>query len=106
MVASVPRLGFPGLCLANAGNGVGGTDYVSAWSSGVSVAASFNKDLAYQRAWFIGGEAKIKGVNVLIGPVVGPIGRVVEGGRNYEGELLLSRCRKSNYRYADSQFIG
>lgn len=33
----------------------------------------------------MGGEFKKKGVNVLLGPVVGPLGRVVSGGRNWEG---------------------
>lgn len=47
---------------------------------------SWNKDLAHQRAHFMGSEAKIKGVNALLGPFVGPIGRVVRGGRNWEGE--------------------
>lgn len=31
------------------------------------------------------GEFKKKGVNVLLGPVVGPLGRVVTGGRMWEG---------------------
>ncbi|KAJ9134140.1 Glycoside hydrolase superfamily [Pleurostoma richardsiae] len=84
-VTAIPRLGFPGLCLADAGNGVRSTDYVSAWSSGIHVGASWNRDLAYQRAHFMGGEAKAKGVNVLLGPVIGPIGRVAQGGRNWEG---------------------
>jgi beta-glucosidase len=35
----VPRLGFPGMCLADAGNGVRLTDYVSSWPSGVHVGA-------------------------------------------------------------------
>lgn len=30
-------------------------------------------------------EFKKKGVNVLLGPVVGPLGRMVSGGRNWEG---------------------
>lgn len=85
-IPGVERVGFPGLCLANAGNGVGGTDYVSAWPAGVHVAASWNKELTYQRAYGIGGEARIKGVNILLGPVVGPAGRVVQGGRNWEGK--------------------
>ncbi|KAJ4397872.1 hypothetical protein N0V93_002109 [Gnomoniopsis smithogilvyi] len=84
-IPGVERLGFPGLCLANAGNGVGGTDYVSAWPAGVHVAASWNKDLTYKRAYGMGGEARIKGANILLGPVVGPAGRVVQGGRNWEG---------------------
>lgn len=87
-IPGVDRVGFPGLCLANAGNGVGGTDYVSAWPAGVHVAASWNKELTYQRAYGIGGEARIKGVNILLGPVVGPAGRVVQGGRNWEGKSL------------------
>jgi beta-glucosidase len=33
----------------------------------------------------MGGEFKTKGVNVLLGPVVGPAGRVVLNGRNWEG---------------------
>jgi beta-glucosidase len=33
----------------------------------------------------MGGEFKTKGVNVALGPVVGPLGRVAEGGRNWEG---------------------
>lgn len=86
MIPGVDRLGFPGLCLANAGNGVGGTDYVSAWPAGVHVAASWNKELTYHRAYGMGGEARIKGVNILLGPVVGPAGRVVQGGRNWEGK--------------------
>lgn len=78
-------MGFPGLCLNNAGNGVGATDYVSAFTSGIHAAASWNKELAYDRAYHIGLEARTKGVNILLGPVVGPAGRVVQGGRNWEG---------------------
>lgn len=33
----------------------------------------------------MGGEYKKKGVQVALGPVVGPLGRVVTGGRNWEG---------------------
>jgi beta-glucosidase len=33
----------------------------------------------------MGAEAKRKGVNIILGPVVGPAGRVVQGGRNWEG---------------------
>ena len=31
------------------------------------------------------GEFKAKGANVMLGPVAGPLGRVVRGGRNWEG---------------------
>ena len=33
----------------------------------------------------MGYEYRRKGVNMILGPVVGPIGRVAEGGRNWEG---------------------
>ncbi|XMA10168.1 hypothetical protein WAI453_002959 [Rhynchosporium graminicola] len=33
----------------------------------------------------MGAEFKAKGVQIALGPVVGPIGRVAEGGRNWEG---------------------
>jgi beta-glucosidase len=33
----------------------------------------------------MGAEFRKKGVNVLLGPVVGPAGRTVRGGRNWEG---------------------
>lgn len=46
---------------------------------------SWNKDLAGQRGVAMGGEFKKKGVNVLLGPVVGPAWRVATSGRNWEG---------------------
>ena len=46
----------------------------------------WNKELARERAVGMGKEFKKKGVNVLLGPVVGPVGRVVRGGRNWEGK--------------------
>lgn len=36
----------------------------------------------------MGSEFSKKGVNVLLGPVVGPMGRVVLSGRNWEGLSL------------------
>ncbi|KAK5112897.1 hypothetical protein LTR62_003719 [Meristemomyces frigidus] len=80
-----PRLGFPGLCLHDAGNGVRNTDGVSGFASGLHIGASWNATLAYERALYMGAEFKRKGVNVALGPVVGPIGRIAEGGRNWEG---------------------
>ncbi|OQD80752.1 hypothetical protein PENANT_c033G08775 [Penicillium antarcticum] len=84
-IGSVEHLGFPGFCVSDAGNGLRGTDFVSSWPSGIHVGASWNKKLAKQRAAHMGAEFRRKGVNLLLGPVVGPIGRVVESGRNWEG---------------------
>jgi beta-glucosidase len=33
----------------------------------------------------MGSEFRNKGVNIALGPVVGPLGRIAEGGRNWEG---------------------
>jgi beta-glucosidase len=46
---------------------------------------SWNTGLTYQRGFFMGGEFRAKGANVMLGPVVGPLGRVARGGRNWEG---------------------
>lgn len=47
---------------------------------------SWNKELVYQRGRALGGEFKAKGVNIALGPVIGPLGRIAEGGRNWEGK--------------------
>ncbi|KAF4124877.1 beta-glucosidase [Geosmithia morbida] len=85
MTGTVPRLQWPGMCLHDAGNGVRATDLVSSFPSGLHVGASWDKDLAYQRAWYMGREFKAKGVNVILGPNAGPLGRSPLGGRNWEG---------------------
>ncbi|KAL4813306.1 putative beta-glucosidase M [Aspergillus spinulosporus] len=84
-IQGIDRLGFPGICMSDAGNGLRGTDYVNGWSSGISVGASWNRDLAHSRATYMGQEYRKKGVNMILGPVVGPLGRVALGGRNWEG---------------------
>ncbi|KAJ5761338.1 hypothetical protein N7533_003377, partial [Penicillium manginii] len=84
-IAPIERLGFPGFCVSDAGNGLRGTDFVNSWPSGLHVGASWNKDLAKKRGAHMGAEFRRKGVNLLLGPVVGPLGRVAEGGRNWEG---------------------
>jgi beta-glucosidase len=35
----------------------------------------------------MGGEFRTKGVNVALGPVVGPLGKIPLGGRNWEGQF-------------------
>lgn len=82
---NVTRLGFPGMCLNDAGNGVRGTEGTSGYPSGVHVGAAWNKDLAYARAQYMGQEFKNKGVTVALGPVAAPLGRLATGGRNWEG---------------------
>jgi beta-glucosidase len=82
---SVGRLGFPGICLQDAENGVRTGNLVNGYASQLSIGASWNRSLAYERALYLGKEFKGKSINVLLGPVVGPLGRVAKGGRNWEG---------------------
>jgi beta-glucosidase len=65
--------------------GIRFADYVSVFPSGQTAAATFDRGLMHRRGLAIGQEAKGKGVNVLLGPVAGPLGRMPEGGRNWEG---------------------
>lgn len=82
---SVPRLNFRALCLEDSPLGVRDTDYVTAFPAGVTIAASWDRNLAYQRGVGMGYEHFHKGVDAQLGPVVGPLGRAPEGGRNWEG---------------------
>ncbi|KAI8626870.1 glycoside hydrolase family 3 protein [Xylariaceae sp. FL1651] len=84
-VGSVPRLGLRSLCMQDSPLGIRFGDFSSAFSSGQTVAASFDRTLMYRRGQAMGEEHKGKGVNVVLGPVAGPIGRAPEGGRNWEG---------------------
>lgn len=54
------------------------------YASGVHVGAGWNRNLAYERAHYMGQEFKAKGVSVALGPVAGPLGKIAEGGRNWE----------------------
>ncbi|KAF5258060.1 hypothetical protein FOXYS1_11387 [Fusarium oxysporum] len=80
----VQRLGFPGMCLSDGPNGLREVEAVNGYASAITVGAAWNKELALARGYHMGLEAKSKGVNNLLGPTVGPLGRTVLGGRNWE----------------------
>ncbi|KAI1326738.1 glycoside hydrolase superfamily [Xylariaceae sp. FL0255] len=84
-IPAIPRLGFPGLCLSDAGNGPRTTDFVSSWPAGLSVGASWNKNLTNLRGSGMGSEFHKKGINIALGPVLSPLGRIASDGRNWEG---------------------
>lgn len=81
----VRRLKFPSLCLQDGPLGIRFADNITAFPAGVTVGATWNKELMYQRGKAHGKEARLKGVNVLLGPAMGPLGRMPAGGRNWEG---------------------
>ncbi|KAL9109649.1 MAG: hypothetical protein Q9227_005686 [Pyrenula ochraceoflavens] len=84
-IPPIPRLSFNGLCLQDGPLAIRQADYASVFPAGLSVAASWDADLAYQRGVYMANEFKGKGANVALGPVVGPLGRHALAGRNWEG---------------------
>lgn len=79
------HVGFPGLALQDGPLGLRFADNATAFPAGITVGATFNKELMYLRGKAHGQEARLKGINVLLGPCVGPLGRMPAGGRNWEG---------------------
>ncbi|KIW47429.1 uncharacterized protein PV06_00126 [Exophiala oligosperma] len=77
--------GFPGLCLQDGPLGIRFTDHTTSFPAGLTVGATFNRDLMRRRGAAHARQAKLKGVNVLLGPSMGPLGRNPAGGRVWEG---------------------
>ncbi|KAF3934129.1 Beta-glucosidase [Dactylellina cionopaga] len=73
------------LCLQDGPTGVRFADDITAFPAGVTVAATWSKYHMYARGKALGAEARAKGVNVILGPCMGPLGRFPVGGRNWEG---------------------
>ncbi|KAI1136363.1 glycoside hydrolase family 3 protein [Hypoxylon sp. FL0543] len=81
---SVPRLGFRHLCLQDGPVGVRYTDKNSVFPAGISAAATWSRSLLRKRGEALGQEFAGKGIDIHLGPVVGPLGRDPAGGRNFE----------------------
>lgn len=81
----MPRLDIPELCFADAPAGIRGQEFVSAFPAGIHLGATFDKGLMLRYGQALGREFKGKGIHIALGPFIGPIGRVVRGGRNWEG---------------------
>ena len=84
--APADKVGFPALCLQDGPLGLRFADHITAFPAGITTGATWNRDLMYRRGRALGTEARLKGVNVLLGPSMGPLGRMPAGGRNWEGE--------------------
>ncbi|KAK7428591.1 beta-glucosidase [Neonectria magnoliae] len=82
---SIPRLGMRGLCMQDGPLGLRLSDYNSAFPGGITAGASWSRKLWRQRGLLMGTEANEKGIDVLLGPASGPLGRAPTGGRNWEG---------------------
>src|SRR5262252_6776702 len=85
----VPRLGVPALRSTDASMGVTNPGYrpddkgATAMPASILVGASFNPQLARDGGAMIGREARVRGMNVLLGGGINLV-RDVRNGRNYE----------------------
>ncbi|KAJ5311995.1 hypothetical protein PENANT_c022G05922 [Penicillium antarcticum] len=84
-IASIERVGFGGLCLSDGPQGLHLADLASVFPSGLTAAATWDRDLIARRGAAMGAEFRGKGANVMLGPSTGPLGRSPWGGRNWEG---------------------
>lgn len=82
---SALRFGIPNLCLQDSPLGIRNADHNTVFPAGITTGATFNKDLMYARGVAMGEESRGKGINIQLGPVVGPLGRKPRGGRIWEG---------------------
>jgi beta-glucosidase-like glycosyl hydrolase len=78
-------VGFPALCLQDGPLGLRFTDHATSFPAGITVGATWNRHLMRRRGEEHARQAKLKGVHVLLGPAMGPLGRHPAGGRNWEG---------------------
>ena len=81
--AAVAHLGLPALSFTDGGNGVRVADDATAFPACVSLAASFDEQLAYRFGSAVGHEARSAGHNVLLGPAL-DIARTPLAGRQAE----------------------
>ncbi|KAH3762986.1 glycoside hydrolase superfamily [Pelomyxa schiedti] len=80
----IGSLSIPSLHLEDGPQGVGDqTEQTTCWPSALTVTASWDADLFYQFGAAMSSEQRIKGSNVMLGPMTN-IARVPVGGRNFE----------------------
>lgn len=69
-VGGIERLEFDGLCFSDGPAGYSRSDGVSVFASGITVAATWDRDLMYKRGVALGEEFRAKGAHVHLGYVV------------------------------------
>ncbi|KAH6612802.1 glycoside hydrolase family 3 protein [Chaetomium sp. MPI-SDFR-AT-0129] len=83
--APVSSINYPQICLQDGPLGIRFGTGSTAFTPGIQAAATWDIDLLRQRGQFLGEEAKGCGIHVNLGPVGGALGKIPEGGRNWEG---------------------
>jgi len=66
-VAAIPALGFGGICSMDGPTALNRADLISIFPAGLTAAASWDRDLIYERANSLANEFRDKGVHVLLG---------------------------------------
>ncbi|CAK7228522.1 hypothetical protein SBRCBS47491_006933 [Sporothrix bragantina] len=79
------HVGFPQLQLQDGPLGIRMADNITALPAGITVGATWNRELMYAHGKVHAQEARAKGTHAILGPCVGPLGRMPAGGRNWEG---------------------
>ncbi|KAL1855307.1 glycoside hydrolase 3 [Diaporthe australafricana] len=82
---AISSINYPQLCLQDSPLGIRFGKGSTAFTPGIQAASTWDIDLIRQRGQFMGAEAKGAGVHVQLGPVAGPLGKIAQGGRNWEG---------------------
>jgi beta-glucosidase len=105
----VPRLNLPRLKMADGPLGVRNFGPATAFAGGVSLAATWNPELAHLVGTELGRDARAKGVHLLLAPGVN-INRAPMNGRNFEyfGEdpFLASRIAVGYIKGVQSQGVS
>jgi beta-glucosidase len=78
-------IGFRSLCLQDGPLGVRSASSITAFPAGIQAASTWDRTLMRDRGRGIGSQTKALGINVILGPVGGPLGQFAQGGRNWEG---------------------
>ncbi|TIA85096.1 family 3 glycoside hydrolase [Aureobasidium pullulans] len=110
----IPELGIPSLKLSDGPNGARGAAFsggttAACFPASISLAATFDLELAYKVGKALAEETLTKGANVLLGPTVCPH-RHPLGGRNFESfsedPLLTGRLAAQYIRGLQDQGVG
>jgi len=80
---AIPRLGIPKLFMADGPQGIRAHGPACSFPSGIALAATWNRKLAYLYGEAIGREARAREIQMLLGPGVN-IARTPLNGRNFE----------------------
>ena len=78
-------IGFRTLCLQDGPLGVRYASSATAFPPGIQAASTWDRTLMRERGTGLGQQTKALGINVILGPVAGPLGQFPDGGRNWEG---------------------